>query len=315
MDKDLRIYVAGHTGLLGSAIVRELKRQGYNNLILKTKSELDLKDQKSVEEFFEKEKPDYVFLAAAKVGGIKANMDFPAEFIYDNMQMQNNVIHNSWKSGVKKLLFLGSNCIYPKEGRQPFSEDSLLNGRVEETNEAYAIAKIAGIKMCEFYNMQYGTRFITAIPATLFGPNDKFSLERSHFIPALIRKFHEAKIKNEKEVRLWGTGESMREIMYVDDAARACLLLMNDDYSHEVINAGSGIEMPIKDIAEMIKEVVGFSGGIAFDKNKISGVKRKLLDSTKIRLLGWKPETGIREGLEITYSWFKENYSSLNSEK
>ncbi len=305
MEKNAKIYVAGHNGLLGSALVRELKRQGHNNLVLKPRSELDLRDQAATQEFFGNEKPEYVFLAAAKVGGIETNRTLTGEFIYDNLQMQANVLHSAWKNNVKKLLFLGSNCIYPKNCPQPMKEEYILSGPIEPTNEPYAIAKISGIKMCQAYNKQYGTNFISVIPASLYGPNDNFDPVDSHFTAALIRKFCEAKNSGKKEVVLWGTGKPRREIMYVDDAARACIFLMHNYNSSEPINAGFGIvDVTIREVAQMLKEIVRFEGEIKFETSKPDGVMQKLLDSSKINALGWKPEMALKEGIKLTYDWY-----------
>ena len=305
MEKNSKIYVAGHTGLAGSAIVRELKRQGYKNLILKTHAQLDLRNQEATKKFFEQEKPEYIFDAAAKVGGVKANAEKPAEFIYDNLQIQNNLIHFSLKYEIKKFLFLGSNCVYPVNAEQPFKEESLMAGPVESTNEPYAVAKIAGIKLGQAYAKQYGLNFIALIPCSLFGPNDNFDLESSHLVPALIRKFHEAKINNSECVNLWGTGESSREIMYVDDAAKAAIFLMNTYNSQEPLNAGINSDYTINEIALMIKKIIDFRGEIKYEGKKLSGIKRKIINSEKIYALGWKPETSIIEGLKETYNWFK----------
>ena len=307
MDKGSKIYIAGHTGLVGSAIKRCLEEKGYNNLIFRTSKELDLRDQKYVEEFFRKEKPEYVFNAAARVGGIIANKEKKAEFIYDNIQIQSNIIHFSWKYGVKKLLFFGSNCMYPKNSPQPIKEESFLTGAPELTNDAYSVAKIAGVKMCQSYNEQYKTNFICVVPASLFGPNDNFDLNDSHFVPAFIRKFHEAKIKGDKKIILWGSGKPRREIMYVDNLADACLFLMDNYNSSELINIGTGEDFEIREIAEILREITGFKGGIEYDISKPDGVMRKLLDSSKIESLGWKPKTEAIDGLKKTYEWFQEN--------
>ena len=306
ISREARIYVAGHRGLVGSAIVRRLKSAGFPNLILRTSQELDLRDQARVKEFFEREKPEYVFLAAARVGGILANMTYPAHFIYDNLMIQSNVIHQAFKAEVKKLLFLGSSCIYPKFAPQPMKEEYLLTGPLEPTNEFYAIAKIAGIKMCQAYNRQYGTNFICATPTNLFGLNDNFDPDTSHVIPALIRKFHEAKVNGAKSVVVWGTGTPRREFLYVDDLADACLFLMeNCDAQHaEIINVGTGEDITIKELAEMIKSIVDFNGEIIFDSSKPDGTPRKLLDISRIKKLGWSPKTSLEEGLRATYAYF-----------
>lgn len=308
MEKNAKIYVAGHRGLVGSAIVRNLETQGYTNIVKKTFDELDLTNQVATADFLAAEKPEYVFLAAAKVGGIHANNTQPAEFIFDNIQVQNNVIHNAYLSGVKKLLFLGSSCIYPRDCPQPIKEEYLLTGPLEKTNEAYAIAKIAGIKMCQAYNKQYGTKFISVMPTNLYGPNDNFDLESSHVLPALLRKFHDAKIENKKEVVMWGTGSPMREFLHVDDLADACVHLMNTYDSSEIVNIGTGEDISIKDLAGIIKEIVGFKGEIMNDTTKPDGTPRKLLDVSKLHSLGWKHSIELTEGIEMTYKWFLENY-------
>jgi GDP-L-fucose synthase len=310
MEKDSKIYVAGHKGLVGSAIERVLREKGFQNLILKSRAELDLADQRAVESFFREESPEYVILAAAKVGGILANKEQKADFIYENLQIQNNVIHQAWKTGVKKLLFLGSSCIYPKMAPQPISEDALLTGPLEETNDAYAIAKIAGIKMCQSYNEQYGTNFISAMPTNLYGPHDNFDLETSHVLPALLRKFDDAKNSGEKEVTLWGTGSPKREFLYVDDLAEALLFLMQEYNDSEIINIGTGEDISIRSLAELIRETVGFSGEITWDTSKPDGTPRKLLNVGKIHKLGWRHTTPLPEGVRRTYKWYKEQASS-----
>lgn len=304
MNKDGKIYVAGHRGMVGSAIVRSLKKQGYTNIIGKTSKELDLRNQQAVEDFFESEKPDYVVLAAAKVGGIHANNTYPAEFIYDNLMMECNIIHSSYKHGVKKLLFLGSSCIYPKFAKQPIKEEYLLEGQLEQTNEAYAIAKISGIELCKFYRRQYGCDFISAMPTNLYGINDNFNLETSHVMPALIRKFHEAKLNNQAEVVMWGTGTPRREFMYVDDLADACVYLLNN-YSDEIhVNLGTGEDIEIRELAQIIKEVVGYEGKIINDVTKPDGTPRKLLDVSRLHATGFKNKVGLREGITIVYNWY-----------
>jgi len=313
MEKDAKIYIAGHRGLVGSAIVRKLKLDGYTNLLVKTHTELDLLDDKVVADFFAIEKPEYVFLAAAKVGGIMANNTYPAQFIYENLQIQNNIIHQSYLSGVKKLLFLGSSCIYPRECPQPMKEEHLLSGYLEPTNEPYAIAKIAGIKMCQSYNRQYGTNFIAVMPTNLYGPGDNFDLENSHVLPALIRKFHEAKEKGDSEMVAWGTGSPKREFLYVDDMADGCMFLMNNfDPNKEqnqkgeiFFNLGTGIDVTIKELTEIVKKVVGFEGEIAWDTSKPDGTPRKLLDMSKMHRLGWKHSVQLEEGVKKAYEWFK----------
>ena len=306
MEKDSKVYIAGHKGLLGSSLLRNLKKEGYNNLVFRTRGELDLRDQAATDDFFKEEKPDYVFLAAARVGGIKANIDYPGEFIYDNLQIQVNVIKSSQKNNVKKLVNFGSNCIYPVSAPQPFKECYLLTGPVEPTNEPYAVAKLAGIKLCQAFNKQYGTEFISVIPASLFGPNDNFDPEKSHLVPAMIRKFHMGKKKGE-DVTLWGTGKPRREIMYVDDAAEACIYLMKNYTDSTPINVGFGYDFSITEIADIIKKVIGFHGGIGFDTSKPDGIEAKLLDSKKINELGWKPKVSLEKGVQKTYRWFLEN--------
>ena len=308
MDKESIIYVAGHMGLVGSAILRRLKAQGFNNIITKTHKELDLMVQRDVDEFFKDATPEYVFLAAAKVGGILANNTYPAEFIYNNLMIQSNVIHCAYKYKVKKLLFLGSSCIYPRECPQPMKEEYLLTGPLEKTNESYAIAKIAGIKMCQAYNRQYGTGFISVMPTNLYGPGDNFDLETSHVIPALIRKFHEAKVKGEDTVIIWGTGKPRREFLHVDDLADACVYLMKRYDSGEIINIGVGKDISIKELALMIKQIVGFEGELVFDTTKPDGTPRKLLDVSKLQKMGWEARISLKKGIEDTYEWFKENW-------
>ena len=307
MNKDSKIYVAGHRGLVGSAIVRNLEERGYTNIIYRTHKELDLTRQVEVEKFFEEEKPEYVFLAAAKVGGIHANNTRPAEFIYDNLMIESNIIHSAYKYGVKKLLFLGSSCIYPKFANQPIKEEYLLTGELEPTNEAYAIAKITGIELCKFYRRQYGCDFISAMPTNLYGINDNFDLETSHVLPALIRKFHEAKINNQEEVVMWGTGKPLREFMYVDDLADALVHLMLN-YSDEIhVNMGTGKDLSIGELAQIVKEVVGYEGKIVNDLSKPDGTPRKLLDVSRLEATGWKYKTELREGIEKVYKWYLEN--------
>lgn len=304
MEKQSRIYVAGHRGMVGSAICRRLEQEGYAHLITKTSKELDLRNQAAVDAFFGAERPDYVFLAAAKVGGIMANNTYRAEFLYDNLMMEANVISASHRHGVKKLLFLGSSCIYPKLAPQPLKEEYLLSGLLESTNEPYAIAKIAGIKLCEAYWDQYGSRFISAMPTNLYGPGDNYHLQNSHVIPAMIRKFHEAKEKGEQEVEIWGTGTPLREFMYADDLADACVFLMEEYEEKLFINIGTGEEVSIRQLAEMIQRVVGFEGSIRFDSSKPDGTPRKLMDSSRLHSLGWKHKTRLEEGLALTYQIF-----------
>jgi len=307
MDKSAKIYVAGHRGLVGSAILRELKLQGYGRVILRTSSELDLRDQAATLAFFQAERPDYVLLAAAKVGGIVANSSYPAQFIYDNLMIQSNVIHSSYLNGVTKLLLLGSSCIYPRLAPQPIREDSLLSGPLEPTNEPYAIAKIAGIKMCQSYNRQYGTRFVCAMPTNLYGPNDNFDLATSHVLPALLRKFHEAKMAGEASVTVWGSGTPYREFIHVDDVAEASLFLMEHYEECDPINVGSGQELTIRELAQKVRAVVGFEGEIRFDASKPDGTPRKLCDVTKIHGLGWQHRIDLDQGLRDTYAWYLAN--------
>ncbi|WP_278490726.1 GDP-L-fucose synthase, partial [Megamonas funiformis] len=307
MEKNAKIYVAGHRGMVGSAIVRALKNQGYTNIITRTSKELDLRRQIDVEEFFAKEKPDYVFLAAAKVGGILANNEAPADFMYDNMILEMNVIHEAYKNKVKKLMFLGSSCIYPRMAPQPMKEDCLLTSELEKTNEAYALAKISGLKYCEYLNRQYSTDFISVMPTNLYGPNDNYHPEHSHVLPALIRRFHEAKENNLSEVVIWGTGTPLREFLYVDDLADACVYLMNTYSGNETVNLGTGKELSIKELAELVKKVVGFKGNITFDTTKPDGTPRKLLDVSKLEKLGWKYKTELEDGIKLAYEDFLNN--------
>ena len=308
MNKDSKIYVAGHKGLVGSAIVRALQGQGYNNLVLKTHQELELLDQSAVKKFFEQEKPEYVFLAAAKVGGIMANKTFPADFIYKNLVIQTNIIHNAYLNKVKKLLFLGSSCIYPKLAPQPLKEKYLLTGDLEPTNKPYSLAKIAGIVMCQSYNEQYGTNFISLMPTNLYGPNDNFDLENSHVMPAMVRKFHEAKIAGKPSVTLWGTGSAQREFLYVDDLAKASLFLMENYHDSAIINVGTGEDVTIKELAEKVRVVVGYEGEIVWDTTKPDGTPKKLLDVSKLHTLGWKHTIQLDYGIATTYTWYKENH-------
>ena len=309
MKKDSKIYVAGHRGLVGSAIVRHLEKEGFNNIIFRTHKELDLTNQNDVREFFEKEKPEYVFLAAAKVGGIYANNTYPADFIYDNLMIQNNVIKAAHDFKVKKLLFLGSTCIYPKMAPQPIKEEYLLTGALEETNEAYAVAKIAGLEMCKFFKRQYGDNFISCMPTNLYGPNDNFDLKNSHVLPALIRKFHEAKINNKEMVEVWGTGTPLREFLYVDDMASACVFLMQNYDGEQHVNIGTGEEVSIRELAETVKEVVGFNGKLIFNTEMPDGTPRKLTTVDKLHGLGWKHKVSLKEGINLAYDWFLKNYN------
>jgi GDP-L-fucose synthase len=346
MKRDSRIYVAGHKGLVGSAIVRRIRSEGFSNLTVRSHQEVDLMRQAEVEAFFKAEKPEYVFIAAAKVGGILANSTYPAEFIYENLLIESNIIHSAYEAGVKKLLFLGSSCIYPRDCPQPMKEEYLLSGKLEPTNEPYAIAKIAGIKMCQSYNRQYGTRFISVMPTNLYGPGDEFDLETSHVLPALIRKFHEAKIGGQRSevggrrleakeggkgvasdlkrsapptssersersspvssVTLWGTGTPRREFLHVDDLADACVFLMKHYEESEIINIGVGQDISISELADLIKDIVGFKGGIQYDRSKPDGTPRKLLDVGRLKALGWQPKISLREGIERTYRWYVE---------
>lgn len=309
MKKTAKIYVAGHNGLVGSAIVRNLCASGYRNIIVQTRSQLDLLNQERVNQFFHKEKPEFVFLAAAKVGGILANETYPANFIYENLVIQNNVLHSAFKHNVKKLLFLGSSCIYPKQSPQPIKEDYLLTGSLEATNEPYAIAKIAGIKMCQAYHKQYGMNFISVMPTNLYGPNDNFDPESSHVLPALIHKFHEAKMKQKKHVVLWGAGKAMREFLYVDDLADAVVFLMNTYNKPDIINIGTGEDMSIRNLAQQVKKVVGYHGEIKWDTSKPEGTPKKQLDVSRLHRLGWKHQTSFQEGLALTYAWYQDTLS------
>lgn len=312
MNLDSKIYVAGHRGLVGSAILRKLEQDGYNNLVYKTSKELDLRDKNAVDSFFENEKPEYVFLAAAKVGGIVANNEFPADFIRDNLMIQTNVIDASYRNNVTKLLFLGSTCIYPKLAPQPLKEEYLLTGPLEPTNDAYALAKISGIKMCQSYNKQYGTTYISAMPTNLYGENDNFDLQSSHVLPALMRKFHEAKVQEKTSVEVWGTGTPRREFLYSDDLADACVFLMNHYNDDEIVNIGVGEDVTIRELAETIKTVVGFEGELTFDTSKPDGTPRKLVDTSKINELGWSAKVELRDGVQRAYDWYLENMKVLN---
>lgn len=307
MEKESKIYVAGHKGMVGSAIVRALKKQGYNNIIVRTHKELDLCRQEDVEKFFVEEKPEYVFLAAAKVGGIMANSKALADFMYDNMILEMNVIHSAWKNGCKKLQFLGSSCIYPRMAPQPITEDCLLTGALEKTNEAYALAKISGLKYCEFLNKQYRTDYISVMPTNLYGPNDNYHPEHSHVLPAFIRRFHEAKENNLPEVVCWGDGSPLREFLYVDDLADLCVFLMNNYSGNETVNAGTGKEITIKKLAELVAKVVGYTGSIIWDDTKPNGTPRKLLDISKSKALGWKYKVELEDGIKLAYNDFLNN--------
>lgn len=307
MNNDSKIYVAGHRGLAGGAIMRALQRRGYNSLVQRTHAEVDLTDQMAVERFFYEEKPEYVFLAAAKVGGIHANNIYPAEFIRDNIAIQTNVIHSAWSNGVKKLLFLGSSCIYPKLAPQPMPESCLLTGALEPTNEWYAVAKIAGIKMCQAYRRQYGFDAIAAMPTNLYGPGDNFHLENSHVMPALIRKFHEAKQRGDREVVMWGTGTPRREFLHVDDLGDAIVHLMKNYSGEDFVNVGVGTDVTIRELAELVRDVVGFQGEITQDLDKPDGTPRKLMDVSRLTGLGWKAKINLADGVRETYRWFVEN--------
>ena len=320
MNLNDKIYIAGHRGLVGSAVLRNLESKGFNNLLTKSHKDLDLTNQTKVKNFFEKEKPDYVILAAAKVGGIYANNTYPADFIYQNTMIETNIIHSAYENKVKRLLFLGSTCIYPKEIKQPMQEDALLSNKLEPTNEPYALSKILGIKLCESYNRQHGTDFRSVMPTNLYGINDNFDPENSHVIPGLMQRFHNAKINNDNEVMVWGTGNAMREFLFVDDMAEASLFVLGIDkeiydentlpmISH--INVGSGKDITIKELAEIMKEVVGFEGKISFDNTKPDGSPRKLIDVSRLSKMGWKNSTSLREGLELTYNWYKNNLDNV----
>lgn len=304
MEKEAKIYVAGHRGMVGSAIVRALQKAGYKNIIMRTSKELDLRRQEDVEEFFAAEKPDYVFLAAAKVGGIMANSKYPADFMYDNMVLEMNVIHSAYQNHVKKLLFLGSSCIYPRLAPQPMPESCLLTSALEQTNEAYALAKISGLKYCEYLNRQCGTDYISVMPTNLYGPNDNYHPENSHVLPALIRRFHEAKVSGADTVTIWGTGKPYREFLYVDDLANACVFLMNNYSGNETVNIGTGKEVTIKKLALLVKDIIGFNGELVFDETKPDGTPRKLLDVSKLNALGWHYTTELADGIAKTYDDF-----------
>ncbi|REA55271.1 GDP-L-fucose synthase [Dyadobacter luteus] len=310
MEKSAKIYIAGHRGMVGSAIHRKLTKEGFTNIVTRTSSELDLREQEAVREFFAAERPDYVFLAAAKVGGIMANNIYRAEFLYENLQIQNNVIDAAHQNGVTKLMFLGSSCIYPKLAPQPLNEDSLLTGTLEPTNEPYAIAKIAGIKMCEAYRSQYGSDFISVMPTNLYGPNDNYDLNKSHVLPAMIRKFHEAKEENKPFVELWGTGSPLREFLHADDLADACYFLMQNYSGAEFLNVGVGHDITIKDLAELIQRIVGYQGRINWNVEKPDGTPRKLMDVSKLHALGWKHSIELEEGIRVTYQDFLQKIES-----
>lgn len=307
-----KIYIAGHRGLVGSALLRALRRHGYSRFVHRTHAEMDLEDQRAVQRFFEREQPEYVFLAAAKVGGIWANQSCPADFIRSNLVIQMNVVEAAYRTGVKKLMFLGSSCIYPKLAPQPMKEEYLLSGHLEPTNEPYAVAKIAGIKLCQAYNRQFGTSFVSVMPTNLYGPGDNFDLKTSHVLPALIRKFHEAKVAGAPSVAVWGSGRALREFLYVDDMADACVFLMECYDSSEIINIGCGQDISIADLASLIRDVVGFDGDIVYDRSKPDGTPRKLLDISRLRHLGWAPKMPLELGLVETYRWYLENEARTN---
>jgi GDP-L-fucose synthase len=311
MEKSARIYVAGHRGLVGSAIWRELERQGFTNLIGRTHAELELMDAAAVRKFYAEQKPEFVFVAAARVGGILANNNFPAEFLYGNLQVQNNLIHGAYEARVQKLLFLGSSCIYPKHAPQPLKEEYLLSGPLEPTNEWYAIAKIAGVKMCQAYRRQYGCHFISAMPTNMYGPNDNYDLQHSHVLPALIRKFHEAKVSGAKEVVCWGSGSPRREFLYADDLGRACVFLMENYNEEQFINVGYGTDVTIKELAETVQRIVGFSGAIVWDTSKPDGTPRKWMDSSRLLAMGWKPQVDFEEGIALAYEDFQKRYGAM----
>jgi len=308
MKENSKIYIAGHTGLVGSAITRFLKKENYSNLLLRKHKELELTDQTKVYNFFDEQNPEYVFLAAAKVGGILSNNTYPAQFIYSNLVIQNNIIHACYKYNIKKLFFLGSSCIYPKFAPQPMSEDFLLTGKLEPTNQPYAIAKIAGIIMCQSYNREYNTNFISVMPTNLYGPNDNYDLYNSHVLPALIRKIHEAKINNSEFVEIWGTGSAKREFLYVDELAEACVFLMNNYNESDIVNIGTGKEVSISELAEIIREVIGYKGNFHYDTSKPDGMPRKLLNVNKINKLGWKSKIDLKTGIQLTYEDFLKKF-------
>lgn len=307
MNKNSKIYVAGHKGLVGNGILKKLIELGYSNLIVRSHFELDLQNKEKVFKFFEQEKPEYVFLAAAKVGGIQANKNYPVEFLYNNLEIQNNVIMAAYKSKVKKLMFLGSSCIYPKNSEQPMKEEYLLTGELEATNEAYSLAKISGLKLCEYFRKQYSCDFISVMPTNIYGPNDNFDLETSHVIPGLMRRFYEAKINQKEEIVIWGSGKTKREFMYIDDLSDALVFLMNNYSEDKFINIGTGIDIEINELARTIKEIVGYKGKIVNDLSKPDGTPRKLLDVSRLEATGWKYKVGLKEGIEKTYKWYLEN--------
>lgn len=314
MNKTAKIYIAGHRGLVGSAIMRNLEVNGYTNIVIRAAKELDLRNEQATEEFFATEKPEYVFLAAAKVGGILANNEYGADFIVDNLAIELNIIRSSQKNNVKKLLFLGSSCIYPRDCAQPIKEEYFMTGPLEETNKPYAVAKIAGITMCQAFNRQHGTNFISVMPTNLYGPNDNFDLKSSHVLPALIRKVHEAKINNQPNFTVWGSGKPMREFLYVDDLADACVYLMNNYDSSEIVNIGTGVDVTIRELAETIKEIVGYDGEIVFDSSKPDGTPKKLLDVSRLHEAGWQHKIDLKEGIAKTYEWFTSTCGNSNTD-
>lgn len=305
MKKKSKIFIAGHNGMVGGALLFRLRKEGFTNLLIRTQSQLDLADQRAVRSFFKKEKPEYCFLTSVKEGGIEANIAHPAELLYQNLVIQTNIIHCAWEAGVKRLLLFGSSCVYPRNSQQPMKEEYLLTGALEPTNEPFAVSKIAGIKMCQAYNSQFGTNFISVIPATIFGPNDNFCLKTSHVIPALIRKFYNARINSDSIVTVWGTGRPRREFLYIDDVVDACLFIMRNNKISGIINIGSGEDISIKELAQLIKDIVGFKGKIVFDESRYDGVLQKLLDNSKMRGLGWKAKVSLKEGIRRTYNWYR----------
>ena len=315
LNKSDKIFVAGHRGTVGSALIRRLESEGFSNLLVRDRSKLDLRNESTVRKFFAEERPDVVILAAAKVGGIKANKDFPVEFLLQNLQIQNNVIDSAYKIGARKLLFLGSSCIYPRSAPQPIPETALLSGPLEPTNEAYAVAKIAGIKLCQAYSRERGANFVSAMPTNLYGPNDDFDLETSHVLAALLRKAHEARLRKDSKLVVWGSGTPRREFLHVDDVASACLFLLEKYDSSEIINVGFGEDISIRELAELVCDIVGFDGELAWDTTKPDGTPRKLLDITRLRALGWRPSIPLREGIARTYEWYKANYAPHASQK
>ena len=311
MEPETKIYISGHTGLIGSALVRLLRERGYRTIVTRTREELDLTNQQAVTTFFAKEKPDYVFVPSYKSGSIQANINHPAEFIYENLVAQNNIVHNAYLTKVKKMILFNASCVYPKDSTQPIKEESLLTGQPEETSRAYTVAKISEIVLAQAYNKQYGTNFVSVVPATLYGPGDEFNLERSHVLSAMIRRFHEAKLSGKDEIILWGSGTPRREFLHVDDAAAACLFLIERDQTGDLLNLGVGSDISIKDLAELIKTVTGFGGRISWDTSKPDGIKQKLLDSSRLEALGWRHKIVLEAGVRMTYQWFTEHYDEI----